>query len=53
VADRPGLYFLGRLFQDSLSSSMIQGVGRDADHVAAHIASRAGTGRPAREPLAA
>jgi putative flavoprotein involved in K+ transport len=53
VAGRPGLYFLGRLFQDSLSSSMIQGVGRDADHIAADITRRAGIQRPAAQPLAA
>jgi putative flavoprotein involved in K+ transport len=47
VTGHPGLYFLGRLFQDSLSSSMIRGVGRDADHVAAHIAARS----PDRRPL--
>ncbi len=41
VAGRPGLYFLGRLFQDSLASSMIQGVGRDAGHIADHLVSRA------------
>jgi putative flavoprotein involved in K+ transport len=53
VTGQPGLYFLGRLFQYALASSMIQGVGRDADHIAAHIASRARTERPARLPLAA
>ena len=41
VVGQPGLYFLGRLFQYALSSSMIQGVGRDADHIAAYIAARA------------
>lgn len=40
VAEQPGLYFVGRLFQYSLASSMIQGVGRDADLVAAHIDAR-------------
>jgi putative flavoprotein involved in K+ transport len=40
VTGRPGLYFLGRLFQDSLSSSMIRGVGRDAGYIAAEIARR-------------
>jgi putative flavoprotein involved in K+ transport len=50
VEDRPGLYFLGRLFQYALASSMIQGVGRDADHIADHIATRSTrtTRRPAR-----
>lgn len=41
VADgHEGLYFVGRFFQTAMSSSMIHGVGRDADHVAAAIASR-------------
>jgi putative flavoprotein involved in K+ transport len=49
VTPEPGLYVIGRLFQYSLSSSMIQGVGRDADWVAAHISARKPTtwGRPA------
>ncbi len=34
----PGLYVLGQLFQYSLASSMIQGAGRDAEHIAEHIA---------------
>jgi putative flavoprotein involved in K+ transport len=38
VDGQPGLYLLGRLFQYALSSSMIQGVGRDAGYVADHIA---------------
>ena len=37
----PGLYALGQLFQYSLSSSMIRGVGRDAAYLAARIAGRA------------
>jgi putative flavoprotein involved in K+ transport len=40
VDTQPGLYFLGRLFQYSLASSMIHGVGRDAEHIARHIAAR-------------
>jgi putative flavoprotein involved in K+ transport len=42
VHAQPGLYFLGRLFQHALSSSMIQGVGRDAEFLAEHVAARAG-----------
>jgi putative flavoprotein involved in K+ transport len=38
--DQPGLYFVGRLFLYAMSSSMIHGVGRDADHVAGIIAAR-------------
>jgi putative flavoprotein involved in K+ transport len=53
VTGRPGLYFLGRLFQYALASSMIHGVGRDAGHIAADIAGRARTERPAHQPLAA
>ena len=41
VEDRPGLYFLGRLFQYALASSMIRGVGPDADYIADHLAARA------------
>ena len=45
VDAQPGLYFLGRLFQHALSSSMIHGVGRDAEHLARHIAARMGQPR--------
>jgi putative flavoprotein involved in K+ transport len=41
VDARPGLYFLGGLFQYALASSMIHGVGRDAAHVADHLSARA------------
>ncbi|PVU82022.1 portal protein [Cellulomonas sp. WB94] len=43
---QPGLYFLGQLFQYSLASSMIHGVGRDAKYVAGHLdrAASAATG---------
>jgi putative flavoprotein involved in K+ transport len=37
---RPGLYFLGRLFQYALASSMIRGVGPDAEYIADHLSSR-------------
>ena len=40
VADHPGLYFVGLLFLYALSSSMIHGVGRDAEHIARLIAAR-------------
>ncbi|PWI18686.1 portal protein [Streptomyces sp. Act143] len=40
VPAQPGLYFVGRLFQYALASSMIQGVGRDAGHVARHLCAR-------------
>jgi putative flavoprotein involved in K+ transport len=49
VTDASGLYFLGLLFQHSLASSMINGVGADAAVVARHIAERSA----GREPVAA
>ncbi len=51
VPAAPGLYFLGLPFQRTLSSALIGGVGRDAEHVARHIAERdrvsAGIAQPA------
>jgi putative flavoprotein involved in K+ transport len=38
VAAHPGLYFVGSFFLHSLTSSLVGGVGRDAEHVARHIA---------------
>ncbi len=38
VLDVPGLYFVGLWFQHSLSSGVIQGVGRDAEYVAKRLA---------------
>lgn len=40
VASVPGLYFMGLLFQYSLSSALLGGVGRDAAYLADHIASK-------------
>lgn len=37
VESEPGLYFMGLLFLRSLSSALVGGVGRDAEHVARHI----------------
>lgn len=34
IPSQPGLYFVGLLFLYAMSSSMIHGVGRDAEHVA-------------------
>ena len=42
VADTPGLYFVGRPFLFGFTSSLIGGVGRDAEHIAGHIASTNG-----------
>ncbi|HEX2873645.1 MAG TPA: FAD-dependent oxidoreductase [Polyangiaceae bacterium] len=38
VADYPGLYFVGLNFLYSMSSSMIHGVGRDAQRITSHVA---------------
>jgi putative flavoprotein involved in K+ transport len=46
VADECGLYFVGLAFLYAMSSSMIHGVGRDANYVARVIAQRLGV--PAR-----
>lgn len=40
VASQPGLYFMGLLFLSTLSSALVGGVGRDAEHIARHIMSR-------------
>ena len=41
VASAPGLYFSGLAFQYAFSSMLLLGAGRDAEHVAEHIAARA------------
>ncbi len=48
VAAHPGLYFLGLPFLHAFASMLVGGVGRDAEHVAEHIAERhrAGELRP-------
>ena len=40
VPNEPGLYFVGLHFLYAMSSTMIHGVGRDAEHVVAAIAGR-------------
>ena len=42
VTSAPGLYFVGLPFLNAFGSMLIGGVGRDAEHVAKHIADRAG-----------
>jgi putative flavoprotein involved in K+ transport len=37
VESQPGLYFVGLIFLSTLSSALVGGVGRDAEHVAAHL----------------
>ena len=41
VASSPGLYFVGLPFLQAFGSMLVGGVGRDARHVARHIAGRA------------
>jgi putative flavoprotein involved in K+ transport len=41
VESQPGLYFLGLLFLYTLSSALVGGAGRDAEHVVAHLVGRA------------
>ena len=48
VESEPGLYFIGLKFLYSVSSEQIQGVGRDADHIAGKIAARRGIRRADR-----
>jgi putative flavoprotein involved in K+ transport len=38
VRSAPGLYFVGLIFQYAVASDVLPGVGRDAEHVAKHIA---------------
>jgi putative flavoprotein involved in K+ transport len=52
VASEPGLYFVGLVFQYALASSLVSGVGRDAAHIAKHIAARHPTSRPTDPVLA-
>jgi putative flavoprotein involved in K+ transport len=43
VTAEPGLYFVGLPFLFALTSSLVGGVGRDAEHIAEHIACRTAT----------
>jgi putative flavoprotein involved in K+ transport len=45
VAAAPGLYFLGLPFQYSSTSDHVGGVGRDARHIAQHLAALDGRSR--------
>jgi putative flavoprotein involved in K+ transport len=45
VAATPGLYFLGMPFQYTPTSDHVGGVGRDARHIAEHLAALAGRSR--------
>jgi len=53
VAEPPGLYFVGLTFLYAMSSSMIHGVGRDAQYVAERIAERLEKELPAEMSSAA
>ena len=53
VGAEPGLYFVGVLFLYALSSPLVGGVGRDAEHIAEHIASRDPNGRSVTAALTA
>jgi putative flavoprotein involved in K+ transport len=48
VGSEPGLYFVGLVFLYALASSLVGGVGRDAEHIAEHIASSRRNGRSVR-----
>jgi putative flavoprotein involved in K+ transport len=47
VAAAPGLYFVGLIFQYSVTSDVLPGVGRDAERIAKHIAELARSDRQA------
>jgi putative flavoprotein involved in K+ transport len=51
VPSEPGLYFVGLPFLYSLTSALVGGVGRDAEYVVQHIASRCEQRRPVRLAL--
>ena len=53
VGAEPGLYFVGLLFLYALSSPLVGGVGRDAEHIAEHIAVPHPDSRPAAALTAA
>jgi putative flavoprotein involved in K+ transport len=46
VGSEPGLYFVGQFFLHALASSLVGGVGRDAEHIAKHIAASRRNGQP-------
>ena len=54
VESQPGLYFMGLWFLSAFTSSLLGGVGSDAEHIAEQIASRRSDGRtPTGVPIAA
>jgi putative flavoprotein involved in K+ transport len=52
VTGQPGLYLVGLHFLYAMSSAMIHGVGRDAEHVAEHIARHRSQPAPSERVLA-
>lgn len=50
VESQPGLYFMGLLFQRTLSSALIGGMGRDAEYIARRIRDRTSVGSPEHLP---
>lgn len=53
VGAAPGLYFLSRFFLYAFTSSLIGGVGRDAEHIAKHIAHKSSDGLTTEVPAEA
>ena len=51
AANEPGLYFVGLHFLYAMSSTMIHGVGRDAEHIVDTIAARTRKPDRVREPI--
>jgi putative flavoprotein involved in K+ transport len=52
VGSQPGLYFVGLVFLHAMTSSLVGGVGRDAEHIAEQIAPGEPNGRPVAHVLA-
>ena len=52
VGSEPGLYFVGLFFLYAVSSSLVGGVGRDAEHIAKHIAKHIASHSPNSRPTA-
>jgi hypothetical protein len=52
VGSEPGLYFVGLLFQYAVTSDVLPGVGRDAEHVAKQLVSRERRATPTSRMLA-
>jgi putative flavoprotein involved in K+ transport len=50
VDSEPGLYFMGLVFQYAVSSNVLPGMGRDAQYIARHIASRSANRQPVDSP---